>query len=292
MDNNLELYRIFYEVAKFGNISLAADSLFISQPAVSKSIKKLENITGVSLFSRNSRGVRLTKEGEVFYKYIERALNEISLGENVLDKLKNKERGSIKIGVSTSICKHFVVPKLKDFIREYPDIEIKFINKTSFETIKLVEKREVDICFVSEPSEGDFYNFIKLSEIQDIFVSGKEYYQSLNISNIEEIFLKGTFMLLEKDNITRKHVDSYLTSQNIKVQPDIEISNLDLLVEFAKIGLGITVAIREFIEEELKEGSLIALPITPAIPKRNIGVIYHKNMPLSIAAKTFLDYFL
>lgn len=292
MDNNLELYRIFYEVAKFGNISLAADSLFISQPAVSKSIKKLENITEVSLFSRNSRGVRLTTEGEVFYKYIERALNEISLGENVLDKLKNKERGSIKIGVSTSICKHFVVPKLKDFIKEYPDIEIKFINKTSFETIKLVEKREVDICFVSEPSEGEFCNFIKLSEIQDIFVSGKEYYQSLNISNIEEIFLKGTFMLLEKDNITRKHVDSYLTSQNIKVQPDIEISNLDLLVEFAKIGLGITVAIREFIEEELKEGSLIALPITPAIPKRNIGVIYHKNMPLSIAAKTFLDYFL
>ena len=292
MDNNLELYRIFYEVAKFGNISLAADSLFISQPAVSKSIKKLENITEVSLFSRNSRGVRLTTEGEVFYKYIERALNEISLGENVLDKLKNKERGSIKIGVSTSICKHFVVPKLKDFIKEYPDIEIKFINKTSFETIKLVEKREVDICFVSEPSEGDFYNFIKLSEIQDIFVSGKEYYRSLNISYIEEIFLKGTFMLLEKDNITRKHVDSYLTSQNIKVQPDIEISNLDLLVEFAKIGLGITVAIREFIEEELKEGSLIALPITPAIPKRNIGVIYHKNMPLSIAAKTFLDYFL
>jgi DNA-binding transcriptional LysR family regulator len=292
MDNNLELYRIFYEVAKFGNISLAADSLFISQPAVSKSIKKLEGITGVSLFSRNSRGVRLTKEGEVFYKYIERALNEISLGENVLDKLKNKERGSIKIGVSTSICKHFVVPKLKDFIKEYPHIEIKFINKTSFETIKLVEKGEVDICFVSEPSEGDFYNFIKLSEIQDIFVSGKEYYKSLNINDVKEIFSKGTFMLLEKDNITRKHVDHYLTSQNIKVQPDIEISNLDLLVEFAKIELGITVAIKEFIEEELENGSLIALPITPTIPKRNIGVIYHKNMPLSIAAKTFLDYFL
>lgn len=292
MDNNLELYRIFYEVAKFGNISLAADSLFISQPAVSKSIKKLENITGVSLFSRNSRGVRLTKEGEVFYKYIERALNEISLGENVLDKLKNKERGSIKIGVSTSICKHFVVPKLKDFIKEYPDIEIKFINKTSFETIKLVEKREVDICFVSEPSEGDFYNFIKLSEIQDIFVSGSEYYESLGINNIEEVFSKGTFMLLEKDNITRKHVDCYLNNQDIKVQPDIEISNLDLLVEFAKIGLGITVAIKEFIEEELKDGSLIAIPVTPAIPKRNIGVAYHKNMPLSIAAKTFLDYFL
>lgn len=292
MDNNLELYRIFYEVAKFGNISLAADSLFISQPAVSKSIKKLEGITGISLFSRNSRGVKLTIEGEVFYKYIERALNEISLGENVLDKLKNKEKGSIKIGVSTSICKHFVVPRLKDFIKEYPDIEIKIINKTSFETIKLVEKGAVDICFVSEPSEGDFYKFIKLSEIQDIFVSGKEYYKSLNISDIEEVFSKGTFMLLEKDNITRKHVDRYLTSQNIKVQPDIEISNLDLLVEFAKIGLGITVAIKEFIEAELKEGSLIALPITPTIPKRNIGVIYHKNMPLSIAAKTFLDYFL
>lgn len=292
MGNDLELYRIFYEVAKCGNISVAANNLFISQPAVSKSIKKLESITGISLFSRNSRGVKLTKEGIVFYEYIERALNEIYLGENVLDKLKKKEQGSIKLGVSTTICKHFVVPKLKNFIREYPNIELKIINKTSFETLKQVEKGELDICFVSEPPEGDFFNFIKLSEIHDIFVAKKEYFESLNITNLDEIFIKGTIMLLEGDNLTRKHVDKYLNSNNIDIQPEIEISNLDLLVEFAKIGLGITVAIKEFIKEELQKGSLIEIPITPTIPKRNIGVIYHKNMPLSIAAQTFLQYFL
>ena len=292
MENNLELYRIFYTVAQWGNISIAAEKLFISQPAVSKSIKKLENITGINMFSRNSRGVKLTKEGEVFYQYIDRALREITLGENILGKLKKKEEGSIKIGVSTTISKHFVIPKLKEFIREYPSIEIKIINKTTLETLSLVEKGEVDLCFVAEPTKGDFYNFIKLSEIQDIFVSKREYLESLNIVNTNELFSTGTLMLLEKNNITRKHIDKYLENNNITCQPEIEISNMDLLVDFAKIGLGITVAIKEFISEELITGELMEISISPSIPKRNIGVIYHKNIPLSTAAKTFLEYFL
>lgn len=292
MESNLELYRIFYTVAIWGNISIAAEKLFISQPAVSKSIKKLENITGINLFSRNSRGVKLTKEGEIFYQYIERALTEITLGENVLGKLKKKEMGNIKIGVSTTICKHFVIPKLKRFINEYPAIEIKIINKATLETLGLVEKGEVDLCFVAEPPKGEFYNFTKLSEIQDIFVSTKEYFESLNAMNAEDIFSVGTLMLLEKSNITRKYIDKYLKDNNIVIKPEIEISNMDLLVDFAKIGLGITVVIKEFIGEELNKGELMELPINPHIPKRNIGVVSHKNIPLSTAAKTFLEYFL
>jgi DNA-binding transcriptional LysR family regulator len=292
MESNLELYRVFYKVAKCGNISLAAEELFISQPAVSKSIKKLEDILEITMFSRNSRGVKLTKEGEVFYKYVERALNEISLGETVLDKFKMKEQGSIKIGVSTTICKHFVIPKLKNFIKEYPNIEIKFINKTTLETLKLLKYGEVDICFVSEPPEEDFFNYINLVEIQDIFVANTEYLDSLNIENINDIFNVGTLMFLEKDNITRKFIDKYLNNNNIFVQPEIEISNMDLLVEFSKIGLGITAVIKDFTLKELGSGELVEIPITPPIPKRSIGMAYHKSIPLSIAAKTFLKYFL
>ena len=267
MESNLELYRVFYKVAKCGNISLAAEELFISQPAVSKSIKKLEDVLGITMFSRNSRGVKLTKEGGVFYKYVERALNEISLGETVLDKFKMKEQGSIKIGV-------------------------KFINKTTLETLKLLKYGEVDICFVSEPPEEDFFNYINLVEIQDIFVANKEYLDSLNIENINDIFNVGTLMFLEKDNITRKFIDKYLSNNNIFVQPEIEISNMDLLVEFSKIGLGITAVIKDFTLKELGSGELVEIPITPPIPKRSIGMAYHKSIPLSIAAKTFLKYFL
>jgi len=290
MDNNLELYKIFYTVASCGNISLASQKLFISQPAVSKSIKKLEAVLGITLFSRNSRGVKLTEEGIVFYQYIERALNEINVGEKVIDKLKNKEIGTIKLGVSTTLCKHFLIPKLKRFIKEYPHIEVKIINKTPFETLKILENGELDLVIISEPPEKDFYNFIELSEIQDIFVAEKDYLQSLNIKNYNDIFSSATLMLMESGNISRGYIDKYFKNNNIVIKPEIEVSNMDLLIEFAKIGLGVTAVIKNFIRNELEEGKLVEIPITPPIPKRNIGVVYHKNIPLSVAAETFLKY--
>lgn len=293
MENNLELYKVFYIVALSGNISSASESLFISQPAVSKSIRKLEAITGITLFSRNSRGVKLTEEGKVFFHYIERALKEITVGERVLSKLKKRELGSVKLGVSTTLCKHYLIPKLKHFIKEYPNIEIKISNNTSSVNIELVEKGEVDLCISSEPLEKkDFYNFIKLSEIQDTFVAGKGYFDSVGIKDSSGIFTLGTLMLLEADNIARKYIDAYFIDNNMEVKPEIEISNMDLLVEFAKIGMGITVVIKDFIKKELEEGSLVEIPMIPEIPKRCIGVIYHKDIPLSIAADTFLQYLL
>jgi len=290
MDNNLELYKIFYTVASFGNISLASEKLFISQPAVSKSIKKLEAVLGITLFLRNSRGVKLTEEGIVFYQYIERALNEINVGEKVIDKLKNKEIGTIKLGVSTTLCKHFLIPKLKRFIKEYPHIEVKIINKTPFETLKILENGELDMVIISEPPEKNFYNFIELSEIQDIFVAEKDYLQSLNIKNYNDIFSSATLMLMESGNISRGYIDKYFKNNNIVIKPEIEVSNMDLLIEFAKIGLGVTAVIKNFIKNELEDGKLVEIPITPPIPKRNIGVVYHKNIPLSVAAETFLQY--
>lgn len=293
MENNLELYKIFYTVACCENISLAAEKLFISQPAVSKSIKKLENITGVTLFWRNSRGVKLTEEGKILFEYAERALNEIAVGAKVLEKLKRREQGIIKIGVSTILCKHFFIPTLKKFVKEYPNIQFKITNKSAVENLKLIEQGEIDLCIVSRFSDilqGDYFIFKKLSEIQDVFVASKAYLETLNINENRDIFSKGTLMLLEKENISRRHVDKYFHSNNINVKPEIEISNMDLLTEFAKIGLGITVVIKDFIQREIEEGSLVEIPIKPAIPKRDIGVVYHKNIPLSLAAQRFLQY--
>ncbi|MDP4091238.1 MAG: LysR family transcriptional regulator [Bacillota bacterium] len=293
MDNNLELYRIFHTVAVCGNISAASERLFISQPAVSKTIKKLEEVTGTVLFSRNSRGVKLTEEGKVFFQYIEKAMNEITVGEKVLDRLRRREQGNIKLGVSTTLCKHFLIPKLRNFIKEYPDIEIKISNNTSSMNIALVEKGEVDLCISSEPLvKDDFYDFIKLSEIQDTFVAGKGYFYNIDKNDNIEMVSSETLMLLEPDNIARKYADGYFASRYMSVKPEIEISNMDLLVEFAKIGMGATIVIKDFIKSELEEGSLVEIPMTPAIPKRNIGVIYHRDIPLSLAAQTFLEYLL
>ncbi|MDP4144765.1 MAG: LysR family transcriptional regulator [Bacillota bacterium] len=290
MNADLELYKIFYTVAGCENISQAAERLYISQPAVSKSIKKLESVVGIALFSRNSRGVKLTEEGKVLYDYVEKAMKQIILGENIVAKLKQKEYGEIKLGVSSTLCKYILIPNLKPFMDMYPNIKIKIINKTTIETLKLVEEGEIDFAIVSRPFDSSSFDFIKLAEIQDIFVAGKGYIETLDIHHPGEIFSKANVMLLESGNITRKYIDKFFQQNNIQLKPEIEISNMDFLIEFAKAGLGITSVIKNFVEKELNEGDLIEIPLEAAIPKRTIGIIHHKKIPLTIASHTFIAY--
>ncbi|AJA47459.1 HTH-type transcriptional regulator CbbR [Clostridium pasteurianum DSM 525 = ATCC 6013] len=290
MNMDLELYKIFYTVACCKNISQAAEILYISQPAVSKAIKKLENIAGITLFSRNSRGVKLTAEGNIFFTYIEKAMEEIQIGEKILSKLKKREQGIIKLGVSTTLCQYFLIPRLKEFINKYPDIQIKIINKTTFDTLKLVDEGEIDFGIISYPFDCSNYNFIELDIIQDIFVAGRDYIKEKHISNLHEILEKYNLMLLEPGNITRKYIDKYFFDNNIIVKPEIEISSMDFLIEFAKIGLGITVVIKNFIEKELQSGELVEIPVKVPIPERTIGIVSNKKIPLSIAAQTFVEF--
>lgn len=292
MNMDLELYKIFYTVACCKNISQAADMLYISQPAVSKSIKKLENIIGITLFSRNSRGVKLTEEGKIFFNYIEKAMNEIDIGEKILSKLKKKEQGVIKLSVSSTLCKYFLIPILKQFINEYPDIQIKIINKTTFDTLKLVDEGKIDFGLISYPLDCSGYNFIKISDIQDIVVASKDYLKNCDVKDLEKNFEKYPLMLLEPGNITRRYIDKYFSDNNIHVKPEIEISSMDFLIEFAKIGLGITVVIKNFVREELENGELVEIKVNPPIPKRTVGIVSNKKIPLSIAAQSFIDFFL
>lgn len=290
MNADFELYKVFYTVASCQNISQAAEALYISQPAVSKSIKKLEETIGVTLFSRNSRGVKLTEEGIIFYDYVKRAINEISAGEKILGKLKMKELGKIKIGINTTLCKRFLIPHLKNFIEAYPNIQIVIINKTTDETLKLLDEGVIDFGIVSYACSNGNYDLIKLLEIQDIFVAEKKYWKMLNAKKQDDIFAKGNLMLLERNNVTRSYIDKYLSENNINIVPEIEISNMDLLIDLAEIGLGITVATKEFITKELESGSLIEIPINPPMPKRTISVVCNSKIPLSIAAQTFISF--
>lgn len=290
MNENLELYKIFYTVAVCENISKAADMLYISQPAVSKAIKNLEKFTGISLFSRNSRGVKLTEEGRVLFQYVKNAMEQFTLGENVLNKLRNMEQGSIKIGVSSTLCKFFLIPNLKKFIQRYPHIQIKLVIKTTVETLELAREGKIDFGIVSEPMGNDECNFINLLEIHDIFVANHEYLKSLKLKKPRDIFTSSNMMILEECNISRKYIDKYFAENNIIVKPEIEISSMDLLIQFAKIGLGTACVIENFVKNDLTSNSLVKIDIKPEIPKRNIGIVYNKNIPLSISAKTYIDF--
>jgi len=287
---DLNLYRVFFVVAKCKNISHAAEVLFVSQPAVSKSIKTLENTLNVSLFSRSSKGVALTPEGAILLNHIKNAFDEFSLGEHILEKLKNKEMGNINIGVSTTIGKSYFLPKFQEFIKEYPYFKIKIINKPTLDTIKLVQDDKLDLGIIGTTSHEDDLEFIKLGEIQDILVASSSYLENLNLDSLHDIFTRGSFMLLESPNATREFIDNYFAKQNLIITPDIEASNMDFLIECAKIGLGITSVIKEFLHEDLENKTLVELPLDFPIPPRYIGVIYKNSSNLSIAAKTLIDF--
>ncbi len=287
---DLNLYKIFSVVAKCNNISHAAEILFVSQPAVSKSIKNLENSLNVTLFFRSSKGVTLTPEGKILFKHIENAFDEFSLGEHILEKLKNKEMGNINLGVSTTIGKSYFLPKFQNFIKEYSHFKIKIINRSTFDTIKLVREEKLDLGIIGTSSIEDDLEIIKLKQIQDILVANNSYLKKLNFASTNDIFTKGSFMLLENPNATRKFIDNYFDMQNLSVVPDIEASNMDFLIECAKIGLGITSVIKEFSLDDLENQTLIEIPLDVQIAPRYIAVIYKNSSNLSIAAKTLIDF--
>jgi len=292
MISDLNLYKVFYTVAKCKSISAAAEKLFVSQPAVSKSIKALENNINTTLFIRSSKGVSLTPEGELFYLYIKNGFEEFLLGENILEKIKNKEVGYISLGVSTTIGKNYFLPRFEKFINKYPDFKVNIINKPTLDTIQLVKEGSLDLAIVGLDTKATDLEFIELSKMHDIFIASSEYLNKLNYSSMEDLFDKGSFMLLESPNVTRHHIDNFFASEGLKITPDIEASNMDFLIECVKIGLGITSVVREFVHKELKDGSLVELPLSINIPPRYIGIIYKNSDYLSIATKTLIDFLL
>lgn len=283
-----ELYRVFHTVAECGTVSAAAVSLFVSQPAVTKSIKKLEMLTGCTLFVRSSKGVRLTTEGQILYEYVKNGFEHLQNGERILKKLQNREDGLVKVGISNTLCRYYFIPHLEKFHQRYPGIRITIINRTSQETLKLLEKGLIDFGIISIPKERSPFVYRELLTIQDIFVAGRQYPELRSPVSLQTL-RRYPLMMLEKDNVTRSYIDDYLAANKVVLQPEIEISSLDFLVEFARIGLGVALVIRNFIEDEIRSGLLIEIPVTPALQARRIGIVMPKNLPLSMAAEAFVE---
>ena len=283
-----ELYRIFHIVTQCGTVSAAAQALHVSQPAVTKSVKKLEDLIGCTLFHRSSKGVRLTSEGRILHDYVANGFEHLQNGERVLKKIRNRGQGLVKVGISSILCRHIFIPHLEAFHKKYPGIRIAIVNRTSPETLKMLEQGHIDFGIISIPIDCSRFSFHELMTIQDIFVAGRQYPELQNSQSLTAL-ARYPLMMLEKENVTREYIDDYLVGNNASLQPEIEVSSLEFLAEFARIGLGIAAVIRNFVREELGRGLLYEIPVTPAIPPRKIGVVTPKNLSLSIAAEAFID---
>ncbi|MCI5516544.1 LysR family transcriptional regulator [Roseburia sp. MUC/MUC-530-WT-4D] len=293
MNQNLSSYRIFYTVANAGNISKAAKELYISQPAISKSIQKLEESLGCKLFSRSSRGVVLTEEGNLLYGHVRDAFETLTLGEDKLKRSIELGVGHLRIGVSTTLCKYMLLPYLKEFIKRNPHISISINCQSTNETLKLLDDNKIDIGLIGKPDNLKNIQFYYLDNIKDIFVATGDYLSHLSQRGIkeDEILQNSTLMLLDKNNMTRQYIDDYLQENQITVADSIDISNMDLLIDFAKIGVGVACVIKSFVKKELEDGTLTEIPLGIPIHEREVGFAYKSNLKPSKSLQTFIDFY-
>ena len=291
MEQNLSQYKIFYEVAKAGNISRAAKELYISQPAISKSISKLEDSLGLSLFTRSSRGVQLTCEGEVLFEHVREAFEALDRGEQELKRIQEFDIGHLRIGVSNTLCKYILLPYLKTFVDQYPHMRVTIESQATAQTLARLEQQKIDLGLVAEPSLKKELSFIPVMDIQDIFVATPAYLENLYLreGRNTSLFETGNIMLLDTSNMTRRYVDEYMAQNNIYPRQILEVTTMDLLIEFAKIGLGIGCVIKELVQKELESGVLTEIPLDIPIHRRTIGFAYHPANQ-ALALKTFLEF--
>ena len=293
MNQNLSSYRIFYTVANTGNISKAAKELYISQPAISKSIQKLEESVGCKLFSRSSRGVVLTDEGKLLYEHVSEAFETLTMGEEKLKRSIELGVGHLKIGVSSTLCKYLLLPYLKEFIRQNPHISISISCHSTNATLKLLEDNKIDIGLIGKPENLKNIHFDFLEEIEDIFVAAKDYLRNLKARGIQKdhILQSSTLMLLDKNNMTRQYIDDYLQENQIIIKDSIDISDMDLLIDFARIGVGVACVIKNFVREDLENGTLMEIPLGFPIHKREVGFAYKTTTKPSKSLAEFIHFY-
>lgn len=278
MQENLSLYHIFYTVGRTGNISQAARELFISQPAISRAIRKLEENLDTTLFRRSSRGVSLTPDGMVLFQKVQEAFSLLSEGEDSILHNRSREIPRLRLGASSTLCKYVLLSHLKSYISANPQVRITISCQSTYQTLNLLDEGKIDLGLIGRPKKLSGYHYRPIVNIRDTFVATRQY-----LDNQQKLFPNdplhhtATFMMLDEENITRQSVNALLKDNRMELSHILEVTSMDLLIEFAQIGLGIACVIREFVQKELDKGTLVEVPMGLSFPSREIGFVCRKK---------------
>ena len=289
MDINYELYKVFYHVAATLSFSEASKQLFISQSAVSQSIKVLEKKLNQTLFIRSTKKVQLTPEGEILLKHVEPAINLIQKGENQLLEANTLNGGQLRIGASDTICRYYLIPYLNRFHKAYPNVHIKVTNQTSIECAHLLENGQVDFIITNYPNSGlsNSQNVRVINEFHDVFVANQEYFplkgETVSLQKLQTY----PILMLDRNSTTSEFLHHMFQREQLDLVPEIELSSNDLLIDLARIGLGIAFVPDFCIPENDKD--LFIVKLTEKMPARQMIVAYNESLPVSQASKQFMD---
>lgn len=287
---NYEHYKMFCKIVECQSISKAAEKLFVTQPAVSLAIKQLETALNVRLFFRTKRGVNLTMEGKILYEYVQHGCNILRAGEEKLKEIDTLETGEISVGASDMTLRFFLLPFIENFHRDFPSLKIKITNAPTPETLQHLKEGRIDFGVISEPFDTNNINFKfkPVKFVQDILIAGKDFEHITNLHASE--LQKYPFIMLERGTSTRLYIEKYFKKNDVQITPDIELATSDLIIEFIKRGMGIGFILGNFVKNELANGTLHKINITPELAPRQFYIVTHAKLPLSSTAKKLLEF--
>lgn len=288
---NLELYRIFYVVAETKSITKASEILNISQPAVTKHIKNLEEQLGNPLFIRTKKGVILNEYGEKIFLNVKQALNLLSESEKEISKYKSLNKGTIKIGISTTLARKYLLKYIKKFHETYPNIVIDIYTDATKDLIKQLKNGVIDIIISKFPQNRDNdLDYIYLDKTKYIFVANEEYSFLLNKTIPIKKLVNYPLLLQKTPSNSRDNIEKYLKENNLNIEPKMNIASSNLLVDFIRLGYGIGYVTKLYVEEELKEKKLLEIKVVPDTDEISYGIILLKNNVMTSHCKKFIDY--
>ena len=290
MDINYELYKVFYYVATTLSFSEASKPLYISQSAVSQSIKALEKKLDQVLFIRSTKRVQLTPQGEILLRHVEPAMNLIRRGENQLLE-SSSTGGQIRIGASDTICRYFLVPYLEKFHRSFPNAHIKVTNQTSIKCVDLLENGQVDLIFINYPNNyiNNLSTLKKIKTFHDVFIANESFAHLKGKKLSYRELLDQPILMLDRKSTTSEFLHGLFQQNQLDLVPEIELSSNDLLIDLAKIGLGIAF-IPDYCLNRDSEG-LFIVETEDELPERQLLIAYNDRIPLSKSIQAFLEYF-
>ncbi len=289
MNINYEALKTFYIVASKKSISKAAAAIGVSQPAVTQVIQNLENSLGGKLFIRSKKGVDLTEEGKTLYTYVEEGMNFLENGLRKFQELKNLDTGKVRVGANPVISKHILMPYLKIFHEQHPNVEIQIVNDSTTSLLKQLRVGSLDLVILDVPrKEIPDFEIHHFKDIQDVFIANEYFYdKSKEIKSIHDL-LKMPVIVEQNPSISRAYFDLLLKSKNIECTPRMEVDSQELLIDCVTNGFGIGFVTEEYIQDELEKNKIYIIDVGQ-IPKRKVGVATFKKNILNMSSQSLID---
>lgn len=289
MNIKLDLFKVFNIVAQEKSFSKAASRLFMTQPAISQQIAQLESDLQVTLFYRTKKGVILTPLGETLLTYVTKALEALEKGVNLVEEQQKLQDGKLTIGVGDTISRYFLLEHLAKFKQKYPKIKLKVINSTTQEICKLLLQKEIDLGICNTPIPHKDLEILPYQEVNDIFVASPAVAKQLGNNISLQVLANCSLIMLDQTATSRKIVENYFKNKGINIKPDFELGTHDLLIDFAKKGLGVAAVVKEYCLDTIEKGELVEIHLEEELPKRMTVKCLLKNAPQSTVLENFLE---